>query len=409
MAIRDDMYWRHLAAMPKNQYTGPLNAFNQSYDLSRQRQAQDAAAQRQKVMDLRSYEAQQIRNAMNQQTLAANEQAMTNQNALRTTLSELSTPSQGNFQRLDQMAVPDKRVMDIQRLAPFMNSPKEYLAATDPQRTMAKSTPDTDTDDFVRDAMLARAGDQDAKARNEYRLQIKRAQWQEQGRNRQAVQDVNLATEPGIASAVEGAKLGQQLKFKPAINRAVKLAEKEATERGDVLTDYARATAAMPGLRDSIGQLKDLAVIASSTMGERAFDAVVRESGFGATKGANARAKFIAIVDNQVLPLLKPTFGAAFTVMEGDALRATMGDPNLAPSEKMAQLEAFIDQKERDIQTKERQLSQKITPESQLKQQPPTQKTLPQGVTEEDITETMRANNMTREQVMQRLGVNNGR
>ena len=114
----------------------------------------------------------------------------------------------------------------------------------------------------------------------------------------------------------------------------------------------------MPGLTDAVGQLKDLAVIATSTFGGKLFDGAVKQTGFGSTKGATARAKFIAIVNNQVLPLLKETFGAAFTATEGEALKATMGDPDASPEEKIAQLDAFIDQKSRSIETNERQLDQ---------------------------------------------------
>ena len=64
----------------------------------------------------------------------------------------------------------------------------------------------------------------------------------------------------------------------------------------------------------------------------------------------------MAIVNNQVLPLLKQTFGGAFTVAEGEALKATLGDPNSDPEEKSAQIDAFIDSKVREIETKERQL-----------------------------------------------------
>ena len=92
-------------------------------------------------------------------------------------------------------------------------------------------------------------------------------------------------------------------------------------------------------------------------MAGRVFDFAVKESGFGSTEGATARAKFIAIINNQVLPLLKPTFGGSFTVSEGDELKATMGDPNATPEEKMAALDAFIDQKQRDIRTKQAQLN----------------------------------------------------
>ena len=159
------------------------------------------------------------------------------------------------------------------------------------------------------------------------------------------------------SGAVEGEKLKQQRKHKPAIAALVKLAEKEAIERGDVLTALQRSQAALPGLTDAVGQLKELATIATSTLGGKIFDAAVKQTGFGSTKGATARAKFIAIVNNQVLPLLKETFGAAFTAQEGESLKATMGDPDSSPAEKQVQLEAFIEQKTRDIQTKKTQLS----------------------------------------------------
>lgn len=160
------------------------------------------------------------------------------------------------------------------------------------------------------------------------------------------------------SEATEGAKLKQQRKHKPAITALVKLAEKEATERGETITALQRSKAALPGLTDAVDQLKELSSLATSTFGGKVFDFAVKQTGFGSTQGATSRAKFIAIVNNQVLPLLKETFGAAFTATEGESLKATMGDPDAAPEEKMAQLDAFIAQKLRDIETKERQLSQ---------------------------------------------------
>ena len=185
------------------------------------------------------------------------------------------------------------------------------------------------------------------------------------------VTPVTTATEEAIAAAEiagaqEGAKQEQKLLWGPKIQSAVKEAESLAKERGEVLTDLARAEAAMPGLNDTVAELKELSQIATSTIGGRAWDAIVKESGFGATEGATARAKFIAIVNNQVLPLLKPTFGAAFTVQEGESLKATMGDPNASPEQKMAQLEAFIAQKYRDIQTKNRQLGIEAPPQETI-------------------------------------------
>lgn len=166
------------------------------------------------------------------------------------------------------------------------------------------------------------------------------------------------AIEGAKEGAKEEAKLTKQLKHKPAITRAIKLAEKSAAERGEVLTDLARMESSLPGLKEAVSELLELSTAASSTLLGRGFDFLVKESGFGSTKGADARAKLIAIVDNQVLPLLKETFGAAFTVQEGENLKASLVDPDASPSQKREQLTAFIDQKERNIRTKQAQLGQ---------------------------------------------------
>ena len=160
-----------------------------------------------------------------------------------------------------------------------------------------------------------------------------------------------------IAGATEETKLKKREKFEPKIRRAVKLAEKAATERGDVLNDMERMEASLPGVREVVEELLVLSEAATSTLLGRAFDTIVKESGFGSTKGADARAKLIAIVDNQVLPLLKETFGAAFTVQEGENLKASLVDPNASPSQKREQLNAFLAQKERNVRTKQQQLN----------------------------------------------------
>lgn len=71
-----------------------------------------------------------------------------------------------------------------------------------------------------------------------------------------------------------------------------------------------------------------------------------------------ARTAYIAMVDNQVLPLLKQTFGAAFTVQEGERLRNTLGDPDKSPKEKRFILDAFIKQKIKDIKSLKRELGE---------------------------------------------------
>jgi len=160
------------------------------------------------------------------------------------------------------------------------------------------------------------------------------------------------------AGAAEEAKLGQQLVLKPQIEAAVTAARVQAQESGEVFNDWSRAKAAMPGLLTTVGELKGLAVIATSTWGGIAWDTAVKQLGFGATKGATAKAKFVALINNQVLPLLKPTFGGSFSIQEGESLKATMGDANATPEEKLAQLSAFIENKYREIETKQRQLDE---------------------------------------------------
>jgi len=105
----------------------------------------------------------------------------------------------------------------------------------------------------------------------------------------------------------------------------------------------------MPGLLAVVAELNDLADIATYTLAGQARDELAKQTGADPSEGAIARARYIATVDNQVLPLLRQTFGAAFTAKEGDTLRQTLGDPNKSPEEKKAVLDAFIAQKRRDL------------------------------------------------------------
>ncbi len=160
------------------------------------------------------------------------------------------------------------------------------------------------------------------------------------------------------AGAVKEAELDVEIRKLPDLKAAVSLAESDAKARGETLTELSRAKAALPGLEQTISSLKELAPLVTYTYGGKVYDEAAKQLGFGATEGSTARAKFIATVNNQVLPLLRDTFGAAFTAREGDELKAAMADPNSSPDEKLAQLDAFIDQKYKQIQTNERQLGQ---------------------------------------------------
>jgi hypothetical protein len=113
---------------------------------------------------------------------------------------------------------------------------------------------------------------------------------------------------------------------------------------------YTSMSAKMPGLRSVVGQLDGLAEKATYTAAGQLLDSGMKQAGMEPREAAVARAQYVAVVDNQVLPLLRDTFGAAFTQKEGETLRNTLGDPNKSPKEKQAVLKAFIQQKERDIE-----------------------------------------------------------
>ena len=120
-------------------------------------------------------------------------------------------------------------------------------------------------------------------------------------------------------------------------------------DQGETVATYESVNSKMPGLEKVITELNDVAEDATYTVGGNVWNETRKQLGLGPSAGAIARTKYMAMVNNQVLPMLKDTFGAAFTVSEGDALRATLGDPDKTPEEKQMVLEAFIEQKRRDV------------------------------------------------------------
>lgn len=119
--------------------------------------------------------------------------------------------------------------------------------------------------------------------------------------------------------------------------------------QGEAAASYRSMASKLPGLQGVVNELDKIAEEATYTLAGQGRDAVARQFGI-TTDGALARTKYIAMVDNQILPLLRDTFGAQFTVAEGESLRATLGDPNKSPQEKQAVLKAFIEQKKRDVE-----------------------------------------------------------
>lgn len=133
-------------------------------------------------------------------------------------------------------------------------------------------------------------------------------------------------------------------------------AKKEGAALGEEKALLADMEANLPNLNKVVSDLSKLGKIATYTKAGRMRDEMMREAGLKPTKGAVARREYIAKVDNEILPLLKQTFGAAFTVEEGARLKATLGDENASPEEKDAVLKAFIEGKVSQIATKKRRV-----------------------------------------------------
>lgn len=160
---------------------------------------------------------------------------------------------------------------------------------------------------------------------------------------------------PGIGNLDLGTEFGIRDRNGQIVNRVDKDlagAEREKTlgkDQGEATALYESMTSKMPGLRQVADRLDKLAEQATYTFAGRGWDEARKQFGADPRAAATARAEYEAIIDNQILPLLRDTFGAQFTVVEGERLRSTLGDPNKSPTEKKAVLRAFIEQKERDI------------------------------------------------------------
>lgn len=168
----------------------------------------------------------------------------------------------------------------------------------------------------------------------------------------QAQNASDLQYDPMIAGGEAAARLGQQLQYEPQIQTAVKSAE----SRAGTQSELNERIASMPQLEQTVRQLSDLGKVATYTKAGQLVDVVRRETGQEPRESAIARKEYISLVDNQILPLLRQTFGAQFTQKEGESLKVTLGDPNATPEEKDAVLRSFIEQKKATIETMQRKI-----------------------------------------------------
>lgn len=144
-------------------------------------------------------------------------------------------------------------------------------------------------------------------------------------------------------------KAGNVLSSAPIDNAGAASDTKLGNAQGDARAAYNSMASKMPGLQAVVTKLDDLADKATYTGAGQMLDMGMKQIGLPPREAALARTEYISTVDNQVLPLLRDTFGAAFTEREGDSLRNTLGDPNKTPQEKKIVLHSFIEQKQRDL------------------------------------------------------------
>lgn len=192
---------------------------------------------------------------------------------------------------------------------------------------------------------------------------------QRAGATEQARADVQEEMNPRIAYGTEMAKVDA---FVDSIDRVgdaealkqykVNVSGIEGTSMGEAKTLLADMEANMPNLQAKVEELKSLAPVATYTYLGLGRDWVLRQTGMGPGESGVARARYISIVDNEMLPLLKQTFGASFTAQEGESLKATLGSPNYSPEEKAAVIESFINAKIGQINS----LQTRIKPVSEM-------------------------------------------
>jgi len=115
--------------------------------------------------------------------------------------------------------------------------------------------------------------------------------------------------------------------------------------RGEKTALLQSASSKMPQLINVVNKLSKLGETATYTGLGVARNTAMRELGLPVPQGAVSRREYIAVVDNEILPLLRDTFGAQFTQKEGDSLKSTLGDTGMSPEEKESVLKSFIETK----------------------------------------------------------------
>lgn len=171
----------------------------------------------------------------------------------------------------------------------------------------------------------------------------------------------------GFDASGNVAPISGLVESKSQIKSAEESAKVIGKEQGEAKAGLQSQLSKLPELENAVKELSNIGKKATYTVAGRSRDFLLREAGLPVTESAIARKEYISKVDNQILPLLRDTFGAQFTQKEGESLKQTLGDPNASPKEKDAVLKSFIEQKKATIESTKRQIGQQPTSSSGFK------------------------------------------
>ena len=177
-----------------------------------------------------------------------------------------------------------------------------------------------------------------------------------QGAQEAAKQQAQIEAIPDRAVAEAGA-ITTKAPAEAEAEKQKAASQKTGAALGTAQAELKERLAQLPRLEQVITELEELGKKATYTKAGQAKNIVMRELGLPVGEGAIARKEYISKVDNEILPLLRQTFGAQFTQKEGESLKATLGDPNASPEEKSAVLRSFIATKKAQIEGLQQQTS----------------------------------------------------
>ena len=163
-----------------------------------------------------------------------------------------------------------------------------------------------------------------------------------------------LETKEALSGAKETGKLKAKLKLEPMIADAVAMAKLVGADKGLTIVELDNKIANFPRLQTMVKDLDALGEVATYAVTAVLADDARRAAGLEVSLGGRARTEYEAKLRTEIFPLLRDTFGAAFTKAEGDSLILTLGDPKATPEEKKAITKSFLVGRLADIESLKR-------------------------------------------------------